>query len=71
MAWFDLNSVKPQPEVIRPLYLKMYLQTLRTEGYSIFVVRAAAAGGRLPAPLFGRLARDAKCKWHALHRLTL
>lgn len=41
--WFNLNSLLQQPEYVAPLYLTLYLEQLKAEGYSIFVVQ-----GKLP-----------------------
>lgn len=42
-SWFDLNSMKSGPELISDTYLSLFLNTLRHEGYSVFVV-----SGNLP-----------------------
>ncbi len=68
-AWFNLNSVLARPEVVRPLYLEMFLLELRAKGYSIFVVRVP--GGRLPAPQLGRVATDGPiCRWYVAQALV-
>ncbi|EDV29463.1 uncharacterized protein TRIADDRAFT_51826 [Trichoplax adhaerens] len=36
--WFNLNSIKSEPELITDTYLSIYLAQLEQEGYSIFVV---------------------------------
>ncbi|GAM19694.1 hypothetical protein SAMD00019534_028690 [Acytostelium subglobosum LB1] len=36
--WFDLNSLK-KPSVLSDFYVGLYLETLRQQGWSIFVVR--------------------------------
>ncbi|BET02529.1 Ataxin-3 [Nesidiocoris tenuis] len=39
--WFNLNSLLSGPELITTFYLSMFIQQLRNEGYSIFVVKGA------------------------------
>ncbi|EDO27645.1 predicted protein, partial [Nematostella vectensis] len=41
--WFNINSLKTEPELVSETYLSMYLTQLQAEGYSIFVVH-----GKLP-----------------------
>jgi ataxin-3 len=36
--WFNLNSILEYPEYVSPTYLSLYLEQLRTEGYTIYVV---------------------------------
>jgi ataxin-3 len=36
--WYNLNSVSKEPTYVTRTYLKMFLQQLQTEGYSIFLV---------------------------------
>ena len=44
-GWWNLNSTLDRPEAISDFYLSAFLQSMRQEGYSIFVVR-----GTLPPP---------------------
>ncbi|XP_031563610.1 ataxin-3-like isoform X3 [Actinia tenebrosa] len=37
--WFNINSIKTEPELISETYLSLYLTQLQAEGYSIFVVK--------------------------------
>jgi len=37
--WFDLNSMQPKPVLISDTYLQMYIEQVRAQGFSIFVVR--------------------------------
>ncbi|EFA77822.1 predicted protein [Heterostelium album PN500] len=37
--WFDVNSLKKQPTFLSDFYVSLYLETLRQQGWSIFVVR--------------------------------
>lgn len=43
--WWDFNSLNSAPRWISDLALGVYLETLRQQGYSIFLIR-----GELPAP---------------------
>eukprot|EP00276_Gloeochaete_wittrockiana_P008368 CAMPEP_0184662454 /NCGR_PEP_ID=MMETSP0308-20130426/43274_1 /TAXON_ID=38269 /ORGANISM="Gloeochaete witrockiana, Strain SAG 46.84" /LENGTH=343 /DNA_ID=CAMNT_0027104483 /DNA_START=201 /DNA_END=1232 /DNA_ORIENTATION=- len=36
--WWNLNSLLPTPELVTETYLSLYLEQLRQEGYSIFLV---------------------------------
>lgn len=53
-GWWNFNSLYPAPEQLSNFYLTAYLDSLKQQGYTIFVVRgtlpppasaAAAAGG--------------------------
>ncbi len=46
--WFNLNSMLPKPEEVRPFYLSAFLAQLQEDGYSVFIVR----GTGLPAQGF-------------------
>mmetsp|Transcript_19327 Transcript_19327/g.34900 ORF Transcript_19327/g.34900 Transcript_19327/m.34900 type:complete len:421 (-) Transcript_19327:961-2223(-) len=37
--WWDLNSTLPAPKLISHFYLSLYFESLRTSGYTIFVVQ--------------------------------
>lgn len=39
--WFNLNSLKEDPELISDTYLRLYLAQLQAEGYSIFIVNGS------------------------------
>ncbi len=43
--WYNFNSLYPAPQHLSNFYLSAYLDTLKTSGWSIFVVQ-----GSLPSP---------------------
>jgi len=47
-AWWDFNSLLPAPRPLSQFYLSAFLDSLRGQGYSLFVVR-----GPLPGPFPG------------------
>ncbi|KAG2483234.1 hypothetical protein HYH03_017891 [Edaphochlamys debaryana] len=48
--WWNFNSLFPAPQPLSTFYLQAFLDSLRAEGWTIFVVR-----GKLPATLPGSL----------------
>lgn len=55
-GWWNLNSLFPAPEALSDFYLAAFLDSLRDQGYTIFVVRGPLparqleAGGDLEGP---------------------
>lgn len=53
--WWNFNSLYPAPEQLSAFYLTAYLDSLKQQGYTIFVIRGQlpnhpAAGGALEGP---------------------
>ena len=65
--WWDLNSLQKRPNKVGDLYLGAMLAQLRTEGYSIFIVRGECALCRA----LQRTRRNShhKCSAHASGKL--
>lgn len=47
--WWDLNSMKPKPELISPFYLSAFISQLRAEGSTVFIIRGNLAS-HVPKP---------------------
>jgi ataxin-3 len=57
--WWNFNSLYPAPEHLSAFYLTAYLDSLKEQGYTIFVVR-----GQLPAsPATTGAELDGPGKW--------
>jgi hypothetical protein len=57
--WWNFNSLYPAPEHLSAFYLTAYLDSLKQQGYTIFVVR-----GQLPAsPAASGAELDGPGKW--------
>eukprot|EP01113_Clastostelium_recurvatum_P025639 TRINITY_DN3086_c0_g1_i1.p1 TRINITY_DN3086_c0_g1~~TRINITY_DN3086_c0_g1_i1.p1 ORF type:complete len:284 (+),score=82.38 TRINITY_DN3086_c0_g1_i1:25-852(+) len=44
-TWYNLNSLLKDPQILSDFYLQAFLDTLRAQGWSLFVIR-----GSLPVP---------------------
>lgn len=47
-GWYNFNSVLPAPAPVSDLYLENFLAQLRAEGFTVFAIRPAQAGGAWP-----------------------
>jgi hypothetical protein len=63
-TWWNFNSLFPAPQPLSSFYLSAFLDTLRDQGYTIFVVSGAGGG-------YAAVGAAEHCQTYTFHDLPL